>query len=88
MKHAVFKIVKASKTYILLRDVGDHAHCLTITNDAEYVVEQLCSRLRKRRLFYYDSDGDLTELVVKDGEFAHFRVLTCLPPLVKAVVEG
>lgn len=58
---------------IVLRDVGPWDKHLTITNDAESVVEDVAPMLRGRRLFYYDSEGDLTELLVKDGKFAGFR---------------
>jgi hypothetical protein len=37
------------------------------------VVEDLASMLNGRRLFYYDSEGELTELLVKDGKFAGFN---------------
>jgi hypothetical protein len=44
----------------------------TVTNDAEYVVEQLAARLGDRLLLYFDSEGDLDQLVVRNGKFAGF----------------
>ena len=60
---------------LVIRDVGPWDQHLTVTNDAESVVEELlCSHhLRPgQRLFYYDTEGQLDELVVKDGKFAGF----------------
>lgn len=57
---------------VILRDVGPWDSHLTITNDAEGVVADVAPILRGRKLFYYDSDGELGELLVKDGKFAGF----------------
>lgn len=59
---------------LVIRDVG--VECMSVTNDAEAVVEDLAAKgllPPGRRLFYYDSDGQLDELLVKDGRFAGFR---------------
>lgn len=61
---------------LVIRDVGPWDHHPTVTNDAEYVVSELVERGMLpggRRLFYYDSDGNLDEIVVRDGKFAGFR---------------
>ena len=63
---------------LVIRDIGPWAHYLTITNDAESVVEELFQSARlphARRLFYFDSDGDLDEIVIRDGKFAGFHPL-------------
>lgn len=57
---------------VVLRDVGPWDRHLTITNDAESVVADIAPILRGRRLFYYDSDGELGILRVVDGKFAGF----------------
>lgn len=72
-RHARYRIIKENAEAILFRDIGPWSQHLTVTNDAEYVVEQLAPRLGARRLFYYDSEGDLTELLIKDGKFAGFK---------------
>jgi hypothetical protein len=53
----------------------------TITNDAEYVVAMLartgiCNVFR--RIFYYDSEGDLAELLTRDGRFVGFGAVSGL----------
>ncbi len=58
---------------IVLEDIGPWDRYMSITNAAESVVEaEVANGLGDRRLFYYDTDGELTELLVKDGRFAGF----------------
>jgi len=67
---AQFKIVDFTEQSVLIRDIGPWDQCFTITNDAESVVARILPILG--RLFYFDSEGDLAELLVKDGKFAGF----------------
>lgn len=59
---------------LVIRDIGHMDH-RSVTNDAENVVADL---LRSgflpagRRLFYYDSQGQLDEMLIRDGKFAGF----------------
>ena len=72
-KPANFSIVQETDRYILIRDEGPWDQHLTVTNDAEGVVERLASKLAGRRLFYVDSGDVLDELKVDDsGKFAGF----------------
>ena len=58
-----FNIVVDSLLYVVLEDIGPWDKFLTITNGAEKVVAKMyLAGLGERRLFYYDSEGDLTEL--------------------------
>ena len=60
---------------LIIRDVGPWNKCFSVTNDAEGVVELLVKSGfldNNRRLFYYDSENDLDELVIKDGKFVGF----------------
>lgn len=62
-------------TFIVIRDVGPWDRHLTVTNDAEGVVDQLLrsGTLRNgKRLFCYDSSGEFDELLVIGGRFAGF----------------
>jgi hypothetical protein len=72
MRRAQFEMVKQDKETVVLADLGPHDCYPTITNDAEYVVEAVAPILRGRRLLYYDSEGELTELLHKDGVFKGF----------------
>jgi len=60
---------------LVIRDIGPWDKHLSVTNDAEGVVELLVkSGLldNNRRLFYYDTNNNLDELVIKNGKFAGF----------------
>lgn len=70
-RHAVWAVVKMDESSVTIRDVGHETH-RSVTNDAENVVATLAGQLGTRRLFYYDSMGNLDELLVKDGRFAGF----------------
>ena len=73
---ASYRIVRdVPGTSLVLQDLGPWDQHLTITNDAENVVTGLVALGKLtggRRLFYYDGEGELTELVVKDGRFSAF----------------
>jgi capsule polysaccharide modification protein KpsS len=76
-RYANYTIERETDKYILLQDQGPWDQYFTITNDIENVVQRLVENGRLKpgqRLFYRDSEGDLTEAIVKDGEFASFAV--------------
>ncbi len=71
---ANFEVLENTADHILLQDLGPWNQYMTITNAAETVVAQVEKQygIGKRRLLYYDSEDELTELRVKDGRFAGF----------------
>jgi hypothetical protein len=69
---AQIKILDFTEQSVLIRDIGPWDQCFTVTNDAENVVQRILPILDGRRLFYFDSEGDLGEIKVKDGKFAGF----------------
>lgn len=73
MSRAVYAIISdASDDNFVIKDIG-HDMYPSITNDAEAVVKEVAPQMKEgQKLLYYDSDGDLDELLVKDGEFAGF----------------
>lgn len=77
MTRCIYQIEKDGPGKILtIRDVG-YPTCCTVTNDAEAVVDELVQegRLPKGwRLCYFDSEGELDEILVKNGKFAGFKV--------------
>ena len=65
---------ESDKSVLTIRDVGGPLQ-LTVTNDAEAVVEFLATGgllANGRKLNYYDSDGQLDQLLVENGKFAGF----------------
>lgn len=75
-RSANFTIVKADSEVLVIKDIGPWDQHLSVTNDAENVVKCLVKKGMLppgRKLLYYDSSGQLDELVVKSGKFAGFR---------------
>lgn len=73
MVRARYIIDKEDEKTVVIADVGTTQ--MSVTNDAEAVVRDLHERgaLRGRRLFYYDSEGRLDELVHDGrGVFVNF----------------
>lgn len=73
MRRPNYSIAKQDDKMILLSDNGPWNTYPTITNSAEEVVDDMLPVLKGRRLFYYDSEGVLTELLIKDNLFSGFR---------------
>lgn len=69
---ANYCISSQNQNEVFLQDIGPWDQYPTITNSAEEVVEEIAQVLHGRRLFYYDSEGDVTELVVRNDKFARF----------------
>lgn len=62
---ANYRVVEDTPDKLVLEDVGPWDRHFTITNDAENVMNELHGRLHGRKLFYFDSEGELTELDTK-----------------------
>jgi hypothetical protein len=75
VNRANYMVVKETTDFILIRDLGPWDKHGTVTNDAERVVADLAPRLEGRRLLYYDSEDELDEILVENGQFAGFKVL-------------
>lgn len=78
-RHANFKIVSSTRDWLVIRDVGPWDQYMTVTNAAEQVVEDLIVGKvlhSGQRIAYYDSGGDLDEIVVAGDRFESFRLLT------------
>lgn len=71
-RHAQWEIVSANTESLTIRDIG-HEVGPSITNDAEWVVEQLADQLIGRRLYYYDSMGRLDEITHERQRFTGFK---------------
>lgn len=73
---------------LIIRDVGPWDQFLSVTNNAQQVVEELrvSGKLRvNQRLFYYDSEGQLDEILHKNGRFTGFQPVA---PLRKSKLEN
>jgi hypothetical protein len=72
MQHARYRVVDETEKQLVIRDLGHLDNHPTVTNDAANVVKELAARLMDRRLLYFDSDGSLSELLVREGRFVGF----------------
>jgi hypothetical protein len=73
MKANISIVVAESNSKVLT--IQDMGHGMSITNDAEAVVQYLVDNNylpTGRKLQYYDSTGRLDELKIKDGKFDDF----------------
>ena len=75
--HANFQMLfhETDDSKVTISDIGPHTTHKTITNDVEWV----CGQLKElgflkpgRRLFYYDSAGELSELLHNGERFIGF----------------
>jgi len=71
---AEFTIENETPEYIFIIDTG-HTHTMTVTNDAESVIETLHSEydLGDRRVFYRDSENRIDELLHAGARFTGYR---------------
>lgn len=77
MRRAVYEIVQRPSPgkALIIRDLGPWDRHPTVTNDAEAVVAELASMFDLGRwapLWYYDSEGELAELLIENGQFSGF----------------
>lgn len=75
MLQANYQIVRdeSSPERLVIRDMGGPN--ASVTNAAENVVQELSEHGELtvgRRLFYYDTTGQMDEIVLSDGKFAGF----------------
>ena len=63
---------------LIIRDLGPWNQYPTVTNAAEDTIQWLAENgylSKGRRVFYFDSEGDLDELIIEDGKFKDFGIL-------------
>ncbi len=62
---------------LVIRDLCKR-NFMTVTNDIENVVEYLYAEgllSTDRKLYYYDTEGNLDEIVHKNGQFVRFDII-------------
>lgn len=72
MRRARYMIVRENDHGVLICDLGPWDQHPTVTNAAEQVVAELLPMIRGRRLYYFDSNGELTELVIRNGRLLSY----------------
>lgn len=79
MRHANYQIVEnpSPDHPMVIQDLGPWDKFPTVTNDVEWVVQDLIAKGLlgpHRRLFYIDSEGETDEIVHKNGAFVRFQI--------------
>jgi hypothetical protein len=72
MSSVSFRRVFEDENFLVLEDTGPWNLHLTMTNGAVLVAESVGPELGNRRLFYFDSHGDLDEMLIHNGAFVGF----------------
>ena len=75
LRRSNYEIVGVDAQRVVIRDLGPWDAYMTVTNNAERVVEELRGRGMLpdgKRLLYYDSEGQIDEILILGGEFAGF----------------
>lgn len=71
----VFVIEDITEDEFIIRDIGHH-YTVSVTNDADSVVEKLAPLLNGRRLLYIDSTGQKDEILYEGSTFLGFKILS------------
>jgi len=74
--HAVFSIASENDSFVYIIDRGNNSNAKSVTNDAEWVVSELCELCQnfdKKRLFYMDSCGNIDEIIHIGKTFISFK---------------
>ena len=75
--HASFRIEDETSRYIFIRDIGHNRGCKTVTNDVQWVLEELYSLpgmdIYNKRIFYMDSMGEIDEILHAGKVFIGFH---------------
>ncbi len=70
---AQYNVLAVYPGCIVLEDIGPWDRYKTVTNAADSVVQEVIQVYGSgKRIFYNDSEGELAELLIKDGAFAGF----------------
>lgn len=72
-----WKVLTNCDAEVVIKDLNTSS--MSVTNDAENVVFDLYDRgalWHGKRLLYFDSNGDLDEIVHEHGRFVDFRILS------------
>lgn len=72
MNGSNYRVVHWDAEKVVLKDLGPWDRHPTVTNDAEQVVADMAYLVGGRRLLYYDSEGELTELRHEGAKFTGF----------------
>ena len=72
---AKFKVLEITTDHILIDDECEKYGCMSVTNDAENVVDFLLKKylLKDKKIYYIDTDGRVDELEHNNQKFIGFK---------------
>ncbi len=73
MKRSNYIIHSETDNQILITDIGPWDVYLTVTNNAENVVNDLTDIQKQKQVFYNDSEGTISQLMIEDGKFIGYK---------------
>lgn len=80
--NAVYSILNVTDVCVIIKDeFTDTNPIKSVTNDAERVVAEVNRAHPGKRIFYYDTEGDITELVHDKGRFVKFVTFDDIRPV-------
>lgn len=74
-RSANFITIKNTDEELVIKDIGPWDTYFSVTNDIGNVVDYLVETgtlSSKQKLFYYDSDNQLSEVIVENNKFVRF----------------
>lgn len=74
MKRSNYRIERETFFTIELVDLGPHDIYLTITNDAENIIQDLDHEQRCKVITYKDTDGLTVQLMTDGNKFTGFKI--------------
>jgi hypothetical protein len=80
--NAVYTITKVTDVCVILKDdFNPENPTKSVTNDAERVTAEVNRLHPAKRIFYYDTEGALDELVHDKGKFIRFAPFDNIRPV-------
>jgi len=72
-QRAVFCVHRVTDDAVYIIDMADEVGAMSVTNDAEAVVQNLNTQFGNRRFLYRDTMGNWDELMHNHGKFTTYR---------------
>jgi len=74
--HAEYDVIRDTAEYVFILDVGGNAGKRTVTNDADFIIQDLSDfidNFQNKRVFYTDTDGRIDEMLHNGNHFTTFK---------------
>lgn len=80
--NAVYSVLNVTDVCVIIKDdFNPESPTKSVTNDAERVTAEVNKAHPAKRVFYYDTQGELAELVHDKGKFIRFDFFNDIRPV-------